>query len=206
MKTLQEIQATLKKHRPTLRNKFKIKRIGIFGSYVRGEETKKSDIDILVELYEPIGWEFIDLKEFLEKILGINVDLVTIKALKPQLKDAILKCMKKRSCKLYLNDMLEAINKIETYINELEYNDFINDDMVMDAVIRNLEVFGEAARNIPDEVKEKYGNIPWKRIIGLRNIVIHGYFGVDYENVWRIVTENIPKVKPFIEEILAEQG
>ena len=91
MKTLHEIETTLKKHKPALRKRFKVKKIGIFGSYVRGEETKRSDIDILVELYEPIGWEFVDLKEFLEKILGVSVDLVTVKALKPQLKEIILK-------------------------------------------------------------------------------------------------------------------
>jgi predicted nucleotidyltransferase len=75
----------------TLREKFKIKNIGIFGSYAREEESEKSDIDILVEFYAPIGWEFIDLKEFLEEILGKEVDLVTVRALKPQLKDSILK-------------------------------------------------------------------------------------------------------------------
>ena len=91
MKMLHEIEKRLKKYKPTLREKYKVKRIGIFGSYVRGEETRTSDVDILVELYEPIGWKFVDLKEFLEEILEKNVDLVTVKALKPQLTDVILK-------------------------------------------------------------------------------------------------------------------
>ena len=67
-----------------------MKGIGIFGSYLRGKESEKSDVDVLVEFYTPIGWEFIDLKEFLEQILGKEVDLVTRRALKPQLKDKIL--------------------------------------------------------------------------------------------------------------------
>lgn len=87
----QEIEETLRKVKPILQDKFKVKQIGFFGSYVRGEESDKSDIDILVEFYGPIGWGFIDLKEFLEKILCKNVDLVTIKALKHQLRDKILK-------------------------------------------------------------------------------------------------------------------
>lgn len=91
MKTLQEIEEILERYNRKLRTKFKVKQIGIFGSYSREENTKASDIDILVEFYEPIGWELIDLREFLKKILGINVDLVTVGALKPQLKDAILK-------------------------------------------------------------------------------------------------------------------
>ena len=91
MKTQKEIKEILKKYKPLMKEKFKIKKIGIFGSYVHGDETDDSDIDILIDLYEPIGWEFIDIKEFLEKILRKNVDLVTMKALKPQLKEAILK-------------------------------------------------------------------------------------------------------------------
>ncbi len=90
MKTRKEMEETLKRHKPFLREKFKVSEIGIFGSYIRGEESKKSDVDILVEFYGPIGWEFVDLKEFLEEILGKEVDLVTIGALKPQLKDKIL--------------------------------------------------------------------------------------------------------------------
>ena len=91
MRSLDEIRATLKKHKPELEDRFKVKKIGVFGSYVREEEEETSDIDILVDLFEPIGWEIIDLKEFLEEILGLEVDLVTVKALKPELSDIILK-------------------------------------------------------------------------------------------------------------------
>jgi predicted nucleotidyltransferase len=90
MKSLKEIQGILKSHKSKLKSKFKVEKVGIFGSYVRGKQTKISDIDLLVKLTEPIGWEFIDLKEYLEKILGVKVDVVTINALKPQLKDIIL--------------------------------------------------------------------------------------------------------------------
>lgn len=73
-----------------LKEKFFIKKIGVFGSYSRGEETPESDVDILVELFEPLGWEFFDLKEYLEEILAKNVDLVTENAIRPKLKDKIL--------------------------------------------------------------------------------------------------------------------
>ena len=91
MDTKEGIKETLKRCKPILREKFKVKEIGIFGSYVRGEESEESDVDILVEFAEPIGWEFIDLVEYLEEILGRKVDLVTVRALKPQIKDKILK-------------------------------------------------------------------------------------------------------------------
>ena len=91
MKTLHEIEKTLQKHKPMLNEKFKVKRIGVFGSYAREDEGNTSDVDILVEFHEPLGWMFIDLKEFLEEILGTDVDLVTVNALKPELSAAILK-------------------------------------------------------------------------------------------------------------------
>ena len=91
MKTRSEIEAVLKQLKPSLAEKFKVKEIGIFGSYVRDEGSGRSDVDILVEFSESIGWEFIDLKELLSEVLDIEVDLVTVGALKPQLKDKILK-------------------------------------------------------------------------------------------------------------------
>jgi predicted nucleotidyltransferase len=91
MKDLGEIKKTLSIQKPALAERFKVKEIGIFGSYVRGEQEDISDIDILVEFSEPIGWEFIDLQEYLEDILSLKVDLVTANALRSQFKDRILR-------------------------------------------------------------------------------------------------------------------
>ncbi len=91
MKTLSDIEETLKKSKPFLKKEFNVKEIGVFGSYARGEARSKSDVDILVEFSKPIGWEFLDLKEYLEEILGITVDLVTVKALKTQMRDRVLR-------------------------------------------------------------------------------------------------------------------
>jgi predicted nucleotidyltransferase len=77
MKTLEEVKKILKENEAILREKFKVKEIGIFGSFVRGEQKKRSDIDILVEFEEPIGWEVVDLHEYLEEILSMKVDLVS---------------------------------------------------------------------------------------------------------------------------------
>lgn len=90
MKSEKDVKEILKENKEILHDKFKVERIGIFGSYARGDESKGSDVDVLVEFYEPVGWEFLDLKEFLEDILGKKVDLVTVKALKPQMRDEIL--------------------------------------------------------------------------------------------------------------------
>ena len=82
MKTLKEIQSLLRQHKESLRARFGVHRLAVFGSYARGEATPQSDVDILVELERPIGWEIVDLHDYLEDVLGIRVDLVTLGALK----------------------------------------------------------------------------------------------------------------------------
>jgi hypothetical protein len=90
MSELKRIEKILKKNKEHLKNKFYVEKIGVFGSYSKGKETPGSDIDILVKFNGPIGWDFISLNDHLEQLLGNKVDLVSIKALKSQLKDEIL--------------------------------------------------------------------------------------------------------------------
>ncbi len=112
--------------------------------------------------------------------------------------------MPERNHHIYVIDILESINRIENYVKDMEYDVFAGNNMVIDAVLRNLEIIGEASRHIPDDIKFKYANIPWRKIIGLRNIVIHEYFGVDLENIWKIIKENIPSIKPYLERMVEE--
>lgn len=113
--------------------------------------------------------------------------------------------MKKRAYSLFLHDILDAMSKIERYINKMDKDTFLQNDLVMDGVITNLNVIGEAARNIPEDVRERYPDIPWKRLIGLRNIITHVYFGIDYHIIWMIITENIPGIRPSIERAIKTQ-
>ncbi len=112
--------------------------------------------------------------------------------------------MRGRSVRLYVVDMLRAIEKIEHFTEGFDLASFSGSELVVDAVLRNLEVLGEAARNVPEEVRKAHPEIPWGRIVGLRNIVAHAYFGVDLENVWKIVRENVPEVRPSVEALLVE--
>jgi hypothetical protein len=91
MSSLKTIEKTLKRNKPVLMERFKVKSIGVFGSYARSEEDRESDVDLLVELEEPIGWEIVDLKEFLEDILELRVDIVTTKALRRELNETIMR-------------------------------------------------------------------------------------------------------------------
>jgi uncharacterized protein with HEPN domain len=106
--------------------------------------------------------------------------------------------MKRKTYKMFVEDILEVMDKIERYTKGLSYETFVKNDMAIDAVIRNLEIIGEASKNLPEDVKEKYPDIPWRRMIGLRNIAVHEYFGVDLGIIWEIVTRNLPETRPKI--------
>jgi uncharacterized protein with HEPN domain len=96
---------------------------------------------------------------------------------------------------LFLEDILEAIEKIYRYTRDLTFDEFRNDGMVVDAVIRNLEIIGEASKNIPKRLRGKYPEIAWKEAAGFRDVLIHDYFGIDVESVWDTIKTNIPEFK-----------
>ena len=102
----------------------------------------------------------------------------------------------------YIEDILNAVESIEEFILDMGFEEFIRDRKTNFAVVRSLEIMGEAAKNIPDSVREKYPDIPWKDMAGMRDKMIHHYFGVDYKVVWKTISEDIPLIKPIIKEIL----
>ena len=104
----------------------------------------------------------------------------------------------------YIQDILDSVNDIETFIRGMDFRGFEQDKKTTNAVVRSLEIIGEAAKKIPDEIKEKYGDIPWKNIAGMRDKLIHEYFGVDEEIVWKVAREEIPALKPFIQKLFSE--
>lgn len=113
--------------------------------------------------------------------------------------------MSNRNERLLLEDILESIEKIENYIKNISSDDFRNNELVFDATVRNLEIIGEAANKIPDSTKNKLPTVPWKQLRGLRNRIIHDYFGVDIDIVWYIVKNELPQLKIEIERALRTQ-
>jgi uncharacterized protein with HEPN domain len=107
-----------------------------------------------------------------------------------------------RDYSLYLKDIVDALNSIEKFVAGMEYDDFIKDDKTSSAVIRKFEVIGEATKNIPDSMRKEYCSIPWKEMAGMRDRLIHFYFGVQYRLVWQTIKDVIPVVKPTIVEII----
>ena len=106
-----------------------------------------------------------------------------------------------RDYKLYLDDIQQAIKKIEKYTKNLTLEKLKKDELIIDGIVRNLEIIGEAVKNIPSSIKDKFSAIEWKKIAGLRDILAHEYFGVDIEVLWDIVKNKLPDFKKKISKI-----
>ena len=104
----------------------------------------------------------------------------------------------------FLRDILDSINKIDSFIEGFEFDEFAEDNKTVYAVIRAIEIIGEATKNLPESLKKEHSEVPWRKMTGARDKMIHGYFGVDLEVVWSTIKEDIPSVKPLIEKILGE--
>ena len=104
----------------------------------------------------------------------------------------------------YVDDIIKAMDDALSFVRGITYDTFVKDRKTMYAVIRALEIIGEATKNIPYQIKARYPQIPWKEMAGMRDKVIHAYFGVDLKRVWSTVNQDIPNLKPQFEKILKE--
>jgi uncharacterized protein with HEPN domain len=103
-------------------------------------------------------------------------------------------------------DILESIELIEGYVVNMDLEDFKKDRKTIDAVVRNFEIIGEGARNIPDEIRNGYQDIDWKGMIGLRNRIAHGYFGISLTIIWEILKQELPPLKEKMKQILKKES
>jgi uncharacterized protein with HEPN domain len=109
--------------------------------------------------------------------------------------------MKDREIRDYINDLIESCEDILSFTKGLSYSDFVSDKRTVNAVIRSLEVIGEATKNLPISFRNKYPNIPWKQMAGMRDKLIHEYFGIDKQMVWQSIEKHIPYILPLLKEI-----
>jgi uncharacterized protein with HEPN domain len=106
---------------------------------------------------------------------------------------------------LYLEDILESAKNIQNYVGELTSQELIGDRMRLDAIVRNFEIIGEASSKIPQEIRDKYPFIEWRKIADFRNILAHEYFGIDYEIMWQIIKDKLPDLQKGIQTILEKE-
>jgi uncharacterized protein with HEPN domain len=110
----------------------------------------------------------------------------------------------KRDVRVYLQDILESIEKIEAYTRGATQDDFARDSQMQDAVLRRLEIIGEAVKHVPKRLRDRYPHIPWQQIAGTRDILIHGYFGVRLDTSWEIVRDDLKELKETILRVRAD--
>ncbi len=111
-----------------------------------------------------------------------------------------------RTVTLFIKDILQNMQDAMDFVEGISYDQFAADKKTLNAVLRSIEVIGEATKNIPDEVRTKYPLVPWKEMSGMRDKLIHSYFGVDRETVWLVIKDSIPMIRPLIQQVLQDLG
>ena len=110
----------------------------------------------------------------------------------------------KRDHSLFVKDIFDALESIENFVADMDIEELAGDDKTSSAVIRKFEIIGEATKHVPDSIKERYPEVPWKRMAGMRDRLIHAYFGIDYLLVRDAIRFELPKLKPKLREILED--
>ena len=106
----------------------------------------------------------------------------------------------------YLADILNAIIEVDEFINGMTFDTFVEDRKTINAVIRSLEVLGEATKHIPSQFRNKHPEIPWSKMAGMRDVLIHDYMGVDLMTVWKVAKERLPEIRPMAEKLVLMSG
>lgn len=181
--------------------KWKVAELSLFGSILREDFSPGSDVDVLVSFAEDAGWslyDWVDMIEELKEIFGREVDLVSKKGLRNPFRRhnilnnrAVIYAARERRC-AYLWGMLDAAKAVREFAAGRSFGDYLGDRMLRAAVERHLQIVGEAARRISPELRDAHPEIPWRRIIAQRNILVHEYGEIEHELMWSVATGAIP--------------
>lgn len=235
VRSLARFVRLLRANAPELIEQYGARSLGVFGSYVRGDQRPRSDLDILVQEDHTSFRRSIELEDYLHKLLGVKVDLVPERQLKPYIgknvraevvwlwRDGQIVHAKiprvrgngKRNSKMakpkreyldYLNDILTNMEMAEKFCAGLADMRVLYDNPEKAyATAKAVENIGEAVKKVPTEVKKRFPHVDWKGIAGMRDKIAHDYFDINYEKLWEVVTQDIPRDKPFVKEMVEQE-
>ena len=236
----EDVLRLLAEHREELGRDHRVRSLSLFGSVARDRAGPESDVDVLVEFNHPASLLTMGgLQQYLARLVGREVDLVSRGAIKPRLRERILgeempvlatapdggltvvatdglpglasdhlgreDAMAERDWRVRIEDILEAIEAIVQYTTGLDLDGFAADRRTADAVIWNFALIGEAERHGPPEVEARYPAIPWARMRGMRNVLIHDYRNTNLTVVWETARDHLPPLVPLLREILERE-
>ena len=195
----EEVIVLLNTRFPALRKLYGIKKIGIFGSFARGDQSPGSDVDIEVEFEQESDTykNYIGLVLYLEEVFGRRVDLVTTRVLEGYLHaDVDPDHAELNRDRVYITRMLDECVFLLQSRRDSHYREFSRDELMKRAAIRSLQVIGEGAAGTSDRTKASYPGIPWRELTGLKDRVAGMYFSPDWVLVWDILQTEIPALEP----------
>lgn len=112
--------------------------------------------------------------------------------------------MKKRDYGDFVQDIIDSINDVGNFIEGMDFEEFIKDKKTIYSVVRAIEIIGEATKNVPEHLRKKYPDVPWKKMAGMRDRLVHEYFGIDLEILWETAKEDVPQLKVPISKVLED--
>lgn len=213
---------------PKFRRRFKVARIGVFGSYARGQETAGSDLDVLVEFTTKWGYnDLFGLQEELQALLGMKVDVVPRETLKPYVGKRILAEVvwldepggkralatirerppsprPEREIRDFLHDILDTIEFLRSFVLSGDLDRLMSDRPYQFALLHALFLIGEATTHISPETRRRFPDIPWTRVVGLRNVIAHNYPDLSLRTIWEIAQSELEPLAVAVTVILAE--
>lgn len=181
-----------------------VARAKLFGPPM-GEGQASPDVDILVDLQQDKSLlDLVALKLDLQHALGRTVHVVEYPTIRSREPDQELPTLVTRDTRQFVEDILESITMIEQYTADMSKDQFLSDIQVGDAVVRRLEMIAEAVKYLPKGFRMKYPNIRWSHLAGISEVMVHGYFGISLERVWRVVKSDLPDLKNWLSVALRE--
>ena len=212
--------ALLREHLPVLKERFGVAELALFGSHARDEATPDSDIDILVtfDRKPDTSWGCYEAQSYLADVFGRRVDMVERHRMRKEYlpwveADAVDPAnprprmsngSRPKRWDVYIQEMMKYCRDVSAFTVDMDYEDYLADEKTMAAASFSLSQIGEAANKVPKQVRDVHPEIDWGRMIGLRNLIVHAYYEIEFDKLWQVIQVYVPELAKRLVPLLAE--